>query len=178
MGQRDRSAAGNLLGKERNDRAGRSQNIAEPNHGKACGAGAGCEILHDHFGKAFGGAHHADGAHGLVGGDKDEALDARVPCRLCHGAGADDIVAHPLDGVGFDHGHVFVGGGVQHDFHLARAHEHVDEGFFADRAQNGGYPHLGCKAAQFALDLEQGMFGMIKQDQVSGIIGDQLAAQL
>ena len=68
--------------------------------------------LQNQLGHAFAGTHHIGRAHGLVGGYQNKVFNPTAHSRPRHVERAKNIVVHADGRIGFDDGHVLVGGSV------------------------------------------------------------------
>ncbi len=120
VGDRDRSAALDLMLEHRHHASAAAQHVAEPHHGERA-AGSTRRLAHDHLGQPLGRPHHAGRRHGLVGRDHHQLL------HVCPEAGVDEVarphhvVGDRFFGIVFHQRHVFVRRGMKDDVRLRRA---------------------------------------------------------
>lgn len=123
-----------LVQKERNDAAGRSEDVA-----KADGLHAGegmrrCE--QGEFGDAFGCSHDADGIGCLVCGDEDHLFAAMSGRGLGEVIGGDGVVGDGGEGVSFHDGNVLECGCVKDDVRAVLLEQGCKEGLVADVSED------------------------------------------
>jgi len=116
----DRASLLDLLLEDLENRAGAAEHVAEADRHEARLRAAG-EVADDHLRGPLRGAHHAARAHGLVGRDEDERLDAVLVGLRGEMVRAEDVVADALLDVGFELGDVLVGRRVEDDLRLVLA---------------------------------------------------------
>ena len=110
---RERLAILNLLPEDRDHATRASEHIPEPDDVPVGAGVAPGERQDEQLRQSLGGAHDGRRADGLVRGDKNELLGARLCGHLRHLPGAQDVVANALSDVALHHGDVLVGGGVE-----------------------------------------------------------------
>src|SRR5579872_5952261 len=172
MGDGDGAAALDLALEERDDAAGRTEDIAE-----ADGAHAGCgriSVRENFFGDALGGTHDAARVGGFIGGDHGElaGMVFRGDGGKC--PGAEDVVADDGDGVLFHERDVFEGGGVEDLGGLEFFENFVEEWGVADVAEDGDeLSRRVCDCVcrkEFGIDFVEILFGMVEEKHGSDLI--------
>ena len=140
------------------------------------------ETLQDHLRETLGSAHDIGRAHSLVGGDQHEGFHPGLAGRLRRVPGSEDIVGNALGDIVFHHGHMLVGRGVIDRLHTKGAKYALQALLVLDGAQQGdqfqflaGGSH---QLAQLALDVVQGVFGVIQQQQFTRTGEQNLPAEL
>ena len=156
VGDRDGVAGADLVNEQRNDAAAAAHDVAvagaADRRAAALGGHAGVgidDVLHHRLGDA----HGVDGIGGLVGGQADDALHARVNGGVQDIVRADDVRLHGL------HREELAGG---HLFQRCRVEDVVDAGH--------GVPD-GLRAAHIA-DVELDLAGILR------VVGLQLVAHI
>ncbi len=135
------------------------------------------EGLDVNFGAAFGGAHDAGGVDGFVGGDHDEVFDAVGGGGVGEGLGAEDVVSDGFAGVGFGERDVFVCGGVEDDGGEMIGEDLVDADGVGNVADSGDEFDGGEGFFEFAFDFEDGVFGLVEEDEEGGFKAADGAAE-
>ena len=162
MGDGDRAAGGDLFFEEGDDAATAAEDVAEADGGESGGAYA-VEVLDDHFGDAFGGAHDAGGVYGFVGGDHDEDFRPVAVGRFGDGLGAEDVVVDGFFGLPLHEGDVLVGGGVEDDLWPGLGEDGVDALPVADVGDFRHEAELGVLGLEFAVDFIDAIFAFAEK---------------
>lgn len=183
VGDRHRAAALDLLAEQRNDRTGRTEDVAEADHGETglvdvmhvlpiaeqhrCRFVA--ERLKDHLRQALGAAHHIGRSHRLVGGNQHEVLHADLHRGLHRMQGAYHVVENALGDVVLDDRHMLVGRRMVDGIDLPGTH-HVHQALgIAHRTEDRQQVHRKRLALdptlQFLMDAVEVVFAVLEQDQ-------------
>ena len=109
-----RAAGRDLFLKNRDDRPGTSQHVAETHRHEARRA-RGADGSHDFLGHALRRAHDIRWPHSLICRNQHETLDAKFLRNLRQIFRADHIIHHRFPRMKLLHRHVFVRGGMKHD---------------------------------------------------------------
>ena len=175
MRDRDRSTACNLFAEDRDHAPRAPQHVSESHRHEARAARAG-EPLDDHLGDALAGPHHRAGPHRLVGRDEYERIHRALLRGLRQRDGAEDVVLHRLTRVLFHHLDVLVCGGVQHERRPIPLEDAPHPRFVSD-VGNQRYD-AGSRGArtQLPIDVEEGVFVVIEQQQLPWHEGKELPA--
>ena len=183
MGQGHRTATGDLIIEQGNDRPRRPDHIAKPDHGIDRGTArrirpAG-KVLHHNLGHAFAGPHHVLGAHGLVRRNQDEPAHAHVTRHLRNDLRAQHIVGQARGRIAFHKRDMFVSCRMQHDLHAVFGHDAAQQSCIGHRSQNRHKLHPGFLRQNFQLQVKiiQRKLADFEQDQPLGQHAHQLAAQ-
>lgn len=136
VGDGDRPSLGDLPLEEGHHAPPAAEDVPKADAGVAIPQTLG-HILHQEFGDGFGDAHGVDGVDGFVGGDEDEAGDAKEVGGLEHGVRAEDVVGDGLDHVLLHEGDVLVGRGVEDDIGLVTVEDGVEAGAVTDVGDDG-----------------------------------------
>ena len=86
---------------------------------------------------------------------------------LKEGVGAEDIIGDGGEGISLEQGDVLEGGGVEDDLRAVEMEEFGEKSGVADAAEERD---VGC-AVEGAVDLIEGVFGGIKEDEAGGSSG-------
>ena len=177
MRERDRLAFFDLALKDLQHRPGASQHVPEA-HGREAGLARVREVGDDDLGGALGGPHHAGGPHGFVRRDQDEGLGAVPFGRAREIVGSEKVVAHALVNVRLELMDVLVRGRVEDDLRTVLAEHPVEQALIAHVAQQRDDLGAGRFLAQLGLAVEQGGRVVLQEDDLRGLMADDLARQL
>ena len=167
-----------MFAEQGNDAAVAAQYISEPHRHIFGILRPAAEHLNDHLADALRGAHHVGGIHRLVRGDQHKGLHPVPVRRLRHMICTKHVVLDRLVGAVLHQRHVLVGRGVidnvgavlvKKQFHLLPVPHGPD--------QDHQIQHR-IFMPQLLLDGVGIIFINIKNDQLSGTAGGDLAAQL
>ena len=136
------------------------------------------KALDDHLAQALAGTHDVSGIDGLVGGDQDKALAAVDHGRIGGLVSADGVVFDRLTGAVLHQRDMLMGGGVVDDLRVVVLKEFKHPPAVADRPDQDLQIEIRIFLAQFKLDLISVVFVDIKNDELSGVVGCDLAAEL
>ena len=164
MCDRDGAARADLRFKEREDAAGRPEDISETDGAEARLAECG-HALDIELGDAFARAHDACGVDGLVGGDHDESGAIVRDSAVRNHHGAFDVVADGFAGVVLEHGDMLVCGCMEDDFRRAFVEDFVHPGFVANIRESGDDLGVSCFVAEFAFDFIEEEFATLEEDE-------------
>lgn len=175
VGNGERPAILDLLTEQGDDTAIAAEHIAEAGGDEtgdalylACLNGF-VETLHVHLADALGTAHHIGGVHGFVGGYHDKLLGAVLHCHIGNDTGAHYIVVNALAGVVFQHGHMLIGGGMEHVVGTVLREYHIHTSFLAYRHDNGLCRDVGVLLCHHEADVVLGCFGLVDEYQLCGL---------
>ena len=181
VGDRDRTAATDLLLKQRHDRTRGSQHVAEAHHAEARLGGPLLQRLQDELRQAFGGAHDVRRVDRLVGRDQHEGFNPGLERRFRGVPGADHVVVNAFDHVVLDDRHVLVSGGVVDGLHAERGQDLAHPVPVMRIAQERHDLHrqllMRRDFLQLALDVVQRQLRHLEQHQAAGAQADDLPAQ-
>lgn len=183
MGDRYRSALGDLLAETRNYRAVRAEDVSETGGYELRGPldrtlfDGQPERLYVNFGQAFGTAHDIGGIHGFVGRDHHHLFDVVFQAFQSDVACADDIDQHRFAGIFLHQGDVFVSGGVEYDLGMERAEGEIQAVGQPDVADHGDEFQLREALFEFEPQVVHRGFCIVEQDQFLDSERCQLAAQ-
>lgn len=129
------------------------------------------------LGEAFGGSHDGDGVDGFVGADEDKTLDAGGMGGVCDGFGAEEIVGDGCCGVVLHHWDMFVGSGVKDELGSEFLQE-LTGGIGINHVMEEGLSgKVGVEPGDLAIDLEQGVFGSIHEQELTWLIAGDDTSQ-
>ena len=183
MGDRHRSAFGDLFAETRDYRAVRAEDVSETGGYELRGPldrtlfDGQPERLYVNFGQAFGTAHDIGGIHGLVGRDHHHLFDVVFQAFQSDVACADDIDQHRFAGIFLHQGDVFVSGGVEYDLGMERAEGEIQAVGQPDVADHGDEFQLREALFEFEPQVVHRGFCIVEQDQFLDSERCQLAAQ-
>ena len=182
MGDGQRTAPGKLTLKQRDDRAGAAEHIAEADgdaaHTLVGGSGGDVERLAVHLRQPLRGAHHAGRVDRLVGGDQHHRQRAGRSGGVGDMAGAGGVRRHALQRVRLHHRHVLQGGGMEHKFRAVFVKNGSDTRFVADIGDHGATADLRMGFGQLQVDLPQRVFAVVQQYERARPEGGNLAGKL
>ena len=112
----------------------------------------------------------------MLAGAHDESVAVVRDCAVCDCHCAFDVVSDGLPGVVFEHGDVFVSGGVEDDFRGALVKDFVHPGFVADVCQARDDFGVSGLVAKLAFDLVEEEFAAFEEDELSGFKSEYLPA--
>ena len=135
MGNRDRTAAPDLLFEERNDGARRFQYIAKPHHAQPDTIRATVIRLQNELSQALGRAHHAGRTDRFVGRDQDEGLNAGVHRSPGSMQGAKHIVEYALEKILLNDRYMLVSGGMVNRLNSKGLHDFANSSFVMHRTE-------------------------------------------
>ena len=138
----------------------------------------GVEALDDHLAEPLAGAHDVGGVHGLVRGDEHESLAAVDHGRIGGLIGADSVVLDCLAGAVLHEGHVLMGRRVIDDLGVILIEHLEDPPAVPNRADKGGQLQSGERGFELELDIIGVVFIDIEDDELLGVMGRDLPAEL
>jgi len=118
------------------------------------------------LGNALGCAHDTGGIDGLVGGDEDELFGAVTDCGLCERKGSDGVVLDGRKWMKLHERDVLEGGGMEDDVRTMMLEGFFKRGYVTDAGED-----RRVRSGEFAVDLKQGLFGGVEEQNPRGIIG-------
>ena len=181
VGDRDRSAAGDLRLEHRHHGAGRAENVAEA-HGDEPGrlrAGAlRIEGLRHHLGEALGDAELRDRLDRLVGGDHHQGAGARRDGGLGDVDRAEDVGLDALGPVALEIGHLLQRGGMEDVSGPEIADDRVQPLTVADVGQRALHLRLRVEQGRAVEDGVERRLRILDDEQRRGAEGDRPGADL
>ena len=139
--------------------------------------GRGVERLHVHLGQALAGAHDAAGVDGLVGADEHHGAGAGSAGGVGDVAGAERVGEQALAGVGLDDGDVLESGGVEDEVRADGVQQGAQAVGVADVGDVGAAGKRRVGLGDLEVDLPEGVFAVVQQDELRGGEGRDLAAE-
>ena len=134
--------------------------------------------LDDHFAQTLGSTHDVGGIHGLVRGNQHKAFAAVHHGGVGRLVGADGVVLDGLTGAGLHEGDMLVGRGVVDDLGTILGENLIDPAAVADGADEGHQIQLGEFVLEFQGDVVGIVFVDVENDELPGLLGGDLTAQL
>ena len=138
----------------------------------------GVEALDDHLAEPLAGAHDVGGVHGLVRGDEHESFAAVDHGRIGGLIGADSVVLDGLAGAVLHEGHVLMGRRVIDDLGAILVEHLEDPPAVPHGADEGGQLQSGERGFELELDIIGVVFIDIEDDELLGVMGCDLPAEL
>ncbi len=151
----------NLLTKQRHNRAGGFQHVAETHHREANCVGRALQCLQSLLGQAFGGTHDVGRADGLISRHENEILHAGTDGRLGRAQRAENVVARTLDNVLLDHRHMLVGRCVIDRINLKALHDFLHAKLVLHRTQQR---HDITATSSFLASALQFLVNLVERD--------------
>ena len=136
------------------------------------------KALDDHLTQALGGAHNIGGVDCLVRGDKYKALTAVYHGRISGLIGADGIILYRLTRAVFHKRYMLVCSRMIDNLRAVFVEDLEHSATVADGPDQGLQVEMGVLFAKFKLDLVRIVLIDIEDDELSGIVRGNLAAQL
>ena len=130
-----------------------------------------------HSQSAFVCAENVLRANRLVGGDEDEALHPVLGGQLGEDPGAEDVVPHGFERVRLHQRDVLVGGGVEDDRRLVALEEAADLAGILDVGERRHRGRVVALALKLALDGDEGVLGVVDEDDLPRAERGDLAAE-
>ena len=182
VSDRDRSAPADLILKDRNDRSGRSEDVAEAydRQDRAIVPHAMRDILNDQLRQSFGYSHDTTWTHGLIRRNQDETFNTRLHGSRGQNMRSERIVRQAGERVSLDEGDMFIGGGVQHDIDRLLCENLCNQHPIGDGAQDRDQFDLGsgCGLKQCPVHVKQRDLAEVEKDQPARPEMDQLPTEL
>ena len=174
VGDGDGAAGGNLLAEERNHGTVGAQHVTEAGGDELRRGGT---VLLDLAGQGLdidladtlGAAHDVGGVHGLVGGDHHESAHLVFHGEVREDLRAQDVVLDGLGHVVFHHGHMLVGGRMEHVFGLVFGEDGLHPGLVGDVGNQRRSFDLLPLILEFQADIVQRGLGLVDQDHLVGV---------
>ena len=175
----DGAAHADLALEHRHHTAVGAEHVAEA-HGSEVGLrlDEGRQLQHDPLADPLGGAEHARRADGFVGRDQHELLHAVQRRALGDAQRPEHVVPHRLDGIGLEHGHMLVRGGVKHIVRAVQLEHLLEPLRVRDAADERHHFDAGVAPGHLEVREVERAFRPLEQHQALRPVGGDLARQL